>query len=210
HDTGRAENVREHIDGSALLASRLCNRLQVRGARRTLVMFLVDHHLTFWRFATTRNIEDPDVVAEFARIVKTKARLDTPLLVTFADSNGTNPEAWSSWKETLMLQLHSSTRRFLEEGRERYSASIRAEKKALREEVKALLRDEDHAAVDEHFKRMPEGYFRFRDAASVAVHVNAVARLEPERSDTFDCSLQWIDHNEKGYTEFVVAAYDRP
>lgn len=210
HDTGRAENVREHIDGSALLASRLCNRLQVRGARRTLVMFLVDHHLTFWRFATTRNIEDPDVVAEFARIVKTKARLDTLLLFTFADSNGTNPEAWSSWKETLMLQLHASTRRFLEEGRERYSASIRAEKKALREEVKALLRDEDHAAVDEHFKRMPEGYFRFRDAPSVAVHVSAVARLAPQRSDHFDCSLQWIDRAEKGYTEFVVAAYDRP
>ena len=29
-------------------------------------MFLVDHHLTLWRFATKRNIDDPEVVAEFA------------------------------------------------------------------------------------------------------------------------------------------------
>jgi [protein-PII] uridylyltransferase len=131
HDTGRAENVREHIDGSAILASRLCNRLQVHGPRRALITYLVDHHLTFWRFATTRNIEDPDVVAEFARIVKTTARLDLLLLFTYADSNGTNTETWSSWKETLMLQLHSNTRTFLTEGKERYTASIRTEKKRL-------------------------------------------------------------------------------
>ena len=83
HDTGRAENVREHTDGSAMLAARLCNRLQVQGPRRAVIMYLVDHHLTFWRFATTRNIEDPDVVAEFARIVKTKERLDLLLLFSY-------------------------------------------------------------------------------------------------------------------------------
>src|SRR5690606_10321477 len=121
---------------------RLCNRLQVHGPRRSLIMFLVDHHLTFWRFATTRNIEDPDVVAEFARIVKTKARLDLLLLFSYADSNGTNTETWSSWKETLMLQLHSSTRIFLKEGKERYAASLRSEKKELKEQVKAQLKDE--------------------------------------------------------------------
>jgi [protein-PII] uridylyltransferase len=66
HDTGRAENVREHIDGSAMLAARLCNRLQIHGARRSLIMFLVDNHLTFWRTATSRNLDDPEVIAEFA------------------------------------------------------------------------------------------------------------------------------------------------
>ncbi|TAE76405.1 MAG: [protein-PII] uridylyltransferase [Verrucomicrobia bacterium] len=211
HDTGRAENVREHTDGSAMLASKLCNRLQVHGPRRALIMYLVDHHLTFWRFATTRNIEDPDVVAEFARIVKTKARLDILLLFSYADSNGTNTETWSSWKETLMLQLHANTRTFLAEGKERYAASIRSEKKILKEQVKALFKDEDHAAVDEHFKRMPEPYFRFRDATAVASHVKAVLKLDPKADPAvFDCSLQWLDSAEKGYTELVIATHDRP
>ena len=211
HDTGRAENVREHTDGSAMLASKLCNRLQVHGPRRALIMYLVDHHLTFWRFATTRNIEDPEVVAEFARIVKTKARLDVLLLFSFADSNGTNTETWSSWKETLMLQLHANTRVFLAEGKERYAASIRTEKKTLKEQVKALFKEDDHAGVDEHFKRMPESYFRFRDAAAVASHVKAVLKLDPKADpETFDCSLQWLDSAEKGYTELVIATHDRP
>jgi len=211
HDTGRAENVREHIDGSAILASKLCNRLQVHGPRRALITYLVDHHLTFWRFATTRNIEDPDVVAEFARIVKTRERLDLLLLFSYADSNGTNTETWSSWKETLMLQLHSNTRSFLKEGKERYTASIRTEKKELKEQVKALFKDDDHPAVDEHFKRMPESYFRFRDAAAVASHVKAVLKLDPKADPAvFDCSLQWLDSTEKGYTELVIATHDRP
>ncbi|WP_193214379.1 [protein-PII] uridylyltransferase [Luteolibacter marinus] len=211
HDTGRAENVREHTDGSAMLASKLCNRLQVHGPRRALIMFLVDHHLTFWRFATTRNIEDPDVVAEFARIVKTKARLDLLLLFSYADSNGTNTETWSSWKETLMLQLHSSTRIFLSEGRERYAASIRTEKKELKELAKAQLKPEKHTALDDHFKRMPESYFRFRSPAAVASHVKAVYRLAPPAEDnTFECSLQWLDSPEKGYTELVIATRDQP
>ncbi|HVJ45427.1 MAG TPA: nucleotidyltransferase domain-containing protein, partial [Luteolibacter sp.] len=46
HDTGRSENVREHIDGSAMLAVRLCNRLQISGPRRSLIMYLVDNHLS--------------------------------------------------------------------------------------------------------------------------------------------------------------------
>ena len=56
HDTGRAENVREHIDGSAPPFLQSCTRLQITGNRRKRIMFLVDHHLTFWRFATTRNL----------------------------------------------------------------------------------------------------------------------------------------------------------
>ena len=91
HDTGRAENVREHIDGSAMLASKLCNRLQIHGARRTLIMFLVDNHLTFWRTATSRNLDDPEVIEEFASIVKTPSNLDALLLFTYVDSNGTGP-----------------------------------------------------------------------------------------------------------------------
>ena len=37
-------------------------------------MFLVDNHLTFWRTATTRNLDDPEVIAEFAAIVKNRSQ----------------------------------------------------------------------------------------------------------------------------------------
>ncbi|NIP92488.1 MAG: hypothetical protein GWO24_03035, partial [Akkermansiaceae bacterium] len=42
------------------------------------------------------------------------------------DSNGTNEEAWSPWKETLILQLYRSTKSFLKKGYEAYDAAFRA------------------------------------------------------------------------------------
>jgi [protein-PII] uridylyltransferase len=211
HDSGRSENVREHIDGSAVLAQRLCNRLQVHGARRRMIMFLVDHHLTFWRYATTKNIEDPDVVAEFAGLMKSGDRLDALLLFTYGDSVATAPEAWNSWKETLLRQLHRATRRFLEHGRARFTEELNGEKEELRQKVLASLEPTWADEVREHFASMPDSYFRFRDPKTVPVHLRAVRefrRREPE--GPFVCVGKSFDFPERGYSEVVIVSRNRP
>ena len=213
HDTGRAENVREHIDGSAMLASRLCNRLQIHGARRSLIMFLVDNHLTFWRTATSRNLDDPEVIGEFASIVKNKANLDALFLFTFADSNGTSPEGWTGWKESLMLQLHKATLRFLESGREQYSLKLDADRIALRDEVTGIMREDYHPEVKQHFERMPAAAFHFRQAAHIVTQARTVRHFlqrEATTSDPFASCIKWIDHTDQGYTELVLATRDKP
>ena len=73
------------------------------------MLFLVDHHLTFWKTATSRNIEDPNVVKEFAHIMQNKTYLEVLFVMTYADSKGTNKQAWTDWKEALMRQLYHST-----------------------------------------------------------------------------------------------------
>ena len=213
HDTGRAENVREHIDGSAMLAARLCNRLQIHGARRTLVMFLVDNHLSFWRTATTRNLDDPEVIAEFAGIVKTTSNLDALFLFTFADSNATSPDGWTGWKESLMLQLHTATRSFLEGGREKYSRQLDADRLALRDKVIGLMREDYHPDIDRHFERMPDAAFHFRQAAHIVTQIRTVRHFLQREADTsapFASCIKWIDHTDKGYTELVLATRDKP
>jgi [protein-PII] uridylyltransferase len=213
HDTGRAENVREHIDGSAMLASRLCNRLQIQGARRSLIMFLVDNHLSFWRTATTRNLDDPEVIAEFASVVKTTSNLDALFLFTFADSNATSPDGWTGWKESLMLQLHTATRRFLKDGREGYSRKLDDDRLALRDEVLDIMRADYHPDVNQHFEQMPPPAFHFRQAAHIVTQVRTVRHFlqrETEKDDPFASCIKWIDHTDKGYTELVLASRDKP
>ncbi|MCP5548754.1 MAG: [protein-PII] uridylyltransferase [Akkermansiaceae bacterium] len=213
HDTGRAENVREHTDGSAILAARLCNRLQIQGARRRLIMFLVDNHLTFWRTATSRNLDDPEVIAEFAAIVKTPANLDALLLFTYIDSNGTAPDAWNGWKESLMLQLHTATHAFLDSGREQYEKKLNADRLALRKEVTGLMREDYHADVRKHFDRMPAAAFHFRQAAHIVTQVRTVRHFlqrESENKDGIAFNVKWIDHPDRGNTEMVIATRDRP
>lgn len=211
HDAGRAENVREHIDGSMMLADKMCRRLQITGARRNLIMFLVDNHLTFWRTATTKNIEDPDVIAEFAAVMKTKENLDALLLFTYADSHATSPDAWTSWKESLMRQLHSFTKNFLAQGREAYTATLDEHKESLRTEVLNQMRGEYHPWVNEHFERMPAPAFSYRSAAHIVQQVRTVKHLiDREKREKNATCIKWVDHVERGFTEMIIAARDRP
>ena len=214
HDSGRAENVREHIDGSTMLADKVCRRLQIRGGRRSMIMFLVDHHLTFWRYATSRNLEDLSVIEEFARIMKDKRNLDALLLFTWADSNGTNDEAWSPWKETLMLQLYRSTRLWLEKGKEHFHSSLTEHKNDLLERCRKLLSAGYHDQMEQHFERMPSTYFRFREPRNISLHIKSVqAFLKRDAKLTegeFNCDMTWIDRDDRSHTELLVTAWNRP
>lgn len=212
HDTGRAENVREHIDGSSILAARLCKRLQITGGRRSLIMFLVDHHLTLWRFATKKNIDDPEVIQEFAGLMQDRHRLDALLLFTFADSNGTNEEAWSPWKETLILQLYRNTREFILEGKTAGKEEINNEVRETLAEIKSGLKEKYHEIFDEHSRLMPKRYFRYRSRKSISKHIVALWQYidrRQRRPDTpFECAVQWIERPKFGYSELIIASHD--
>lgn len=213
HDTGRSENVREHIDGSAMLAIRLCSRLQIKGPRRALIMFLVDNHLTFWRTATTKNVDDPEVIAEFAAIMKTPRNLDALLLFTYCDTSGTAPDAWNGWKSSLMLQLHANTHRFLQQGREKFNQKLDADRQDLLAEVIALMNPELTPDIQEHFERTPDAAFTYREASFIATQIDAIREfLKTEdggKNKDANC-VRWIDQPDKGYSELIVATRDRP
>ena len=214
HDTGRAENVREHIDGSTILADKVCRRLQIRSGRRTMLMFLVDNHLTFWRFATSRDLSDLSVIEEFATIIKDKRNLDALLLFTWADSNGTNEEAWSPWKETLMLQLYNSTRLWLEKGKENFKSTLIENKAKLLERCRKILATSYHEQMELHFELMPAPYFRFREPRNISIHIKSVQtflkREEDAEEGAFECDMSWIDRDDRSNTELLVTAWNRP
>jgi len=213
HDTGRAENVREHIDGSTMLADKVCRRLQIRSGRRKLIMFLVDHHLTFWRFATSRDLSDPSVIEEFAGLMKEKNNLDALLLFTWADSNGTNDEAWSPWKESLILQLYNATRLWLKEGKERFKSIAEADKAQLLTRCRKILSKSYHEEMELHFQLMPKAYFRFREPRNLAIHIKSICKFKKRNAKAngkFTCDMQWIKRDDRSHTELVVSAWNRP
>ena len=213
HDTGRAENVREHIDGSALLAERMCRRLKITGGRRSLIMFLVDHHLTLWRFATKMNIDDPEVVQEFASIMRDRHRLDALLLFTYADSKGTNEEAWSPWKESLILQLYRQTREVLLGEASLESEELKQEYDVILSEVKSGLNEKYHELFEQHRQLMPKRYFRYRSKRSIGKHIIAlwqyIDRKNRSPETDFECAVQWIERKKFGYTELIIATQDQ-
>ncbi|MEM9080211.1 MAG: [protein-PII] uridylyltransferase [Verrucomicrobiota bacterium] len=214
HDSGRAMDVEEHIDGSAILTDQVCKRLRITGDRRKLIIFLVDQHLSLFRYATQKDLSDPDVIRNFASQIKNKHNLDSLLIFTYADANGTNEEAWSSWKESLMLQLYKTTRNFLEQGEEEYDRAFREELADTKLRVKRRLENQYLPLVDPHFEHMPKRYFRFRGSRSIRHHLRAIGQHQDRcrrRPDTFfECAVRWLEHPEQGFTELIIAAEDRP
>ncbi|MFT5469184.1 MAG: [protein-PII] uridylyltransferase [Verrucomicrobiales bacterium] len=213
HDTGRAENKQFHDDASVELTVKVCRRFQIKGQRRQRVLFLVDHHLTFWRTATSKDIDDPQTVSEFAGMMRSRSNMESLLLFTYVDSNGTNDEAWSAWKESLMLRLYHSTCRFFEDEKE-FERGVRDAKSELRAEATEKLSEDYADDVDAHFSHMPERYFFFRDSVAVIRHIKLFRRfirrtLKTTGFEGLRPALAWIPNSNGGYSEMELCCWNR-
>ena len=215
HDTGRAANMRHHEDASALLAAKVCNRFRVSPQRRSMILFLVDHHLTLYRTATTKNIDDTQVVIEFGNICASKDRLDLLLLFTYVDSKGTSDEGWTGWKESLILQLYRTTRDYLNDG-EKFIAETGTRLKELKEHVYAKLGDGYAQEIEAHFSGMPPRYFNFRSSKIVISHIKHFRKFFQKLSHEVETPidmllpvLEWEPKPDKGWTTLRLVSWNQ-
>lgn len=212
HDTGRAENVRHHEDASALLAAQVCRRLDFRGDRLRLIIFLVDHHLTFWKTATTMDISDLKTIANFASAMKSVRWMEALHLFTYVDSCGTSDEAWNDWKASLMFQLHRRTASYFEDRgkyRQEFTRPLAETKQEVLDKLPAQYREE----VEAHFATMPERYFRHRGVTSIVRHVKLFHRffrqVRKATNESLIPVLGWEARPNEGYSLLEVAGWNR-
>ncbi len=213
HDTGRAENVRYHTDASTDLAQRVGRRLLLSGAQRKLLLFLVDNHLTLWRTATSKNLEDAETIAEFASVMQSRSNMEALLLFTHVDSRGTNEDSWTAWKEMLMLQLYRSTCDYMEHTGI-FRRSLDEARNELRADVSPRFDSSREAEIELHFTQMPERYFQFGDADTVARHIELFRRFIEHTASTTGLEslhpvIEWISNPASGYTQLEICCWDR-
>lgn len=214
HDTGKATSARQHAEASAFFAQKAAARLQIAPERRRELVLLVDHHITLSSTAQTRNLEDPDTVAEFAGIVKNRVNLDALMLLTLADGQGTSDEGWSDWKESLVWQLYRSATRWLENGAEEYRRSLQ-QREVRRVAVKTRLGDDWEDEIGAHFGFMPDRYFESFNADAVVAHLALLRRFFARQiegmkaCDALNFAASWTPHPARGHTEVVFAGWRR-
>jgi [protein-PII] uridylyltransferase len=115
HDIAKGRGG-DHSELGAVDAEAFCLDHDLSSYDAKLVAWLVKQHLVMSMTAQQRDINDPDVVLEFAKIMGNTNRLAYLFLLTVADMRGTNPGKWNSWKYSLLSSLYKQTKQVLRRG----------------------------------------------------------------------------------------------
>ena len=134
HDIGKGR-ADDHSILGAQIARRVAPRLGLNAEESETVEWLVRAHLLMSDMAQKRDISDPRTVRDFAKLVKTRKRLDLLTVLTVCDIRGVGPGTWNNWKAMLFRRLHAETAAALETGLEAVNREQRENeaKRALRE-----------------------------------------------------------------------------
>lgn len=115
HDIAKGQEGDHSTIGEAMVEA-FCLQHDFTPYDRRLVSWLVCNHLLMSTTAQRKDINDPDVILEFAHKVGSIEYLNHLYLLTVADIRATNPKLWNSWKDSLIKELYSATRSVLRRG----------------------------------------------------------------------------------------------
>lgn len=152
-----------------------------------LVVFLVEHHLAMSQVAQKQDLSDPDVVRNFANLMKDERHLTALYLLTVADIRGTSPKVWNAWKGKLLEDLYRMTLRVL--GGE--DPSTDHELKNRQEEALKTLRlyglpDYVHQRL---WQQLDVAYFLRHDAADIAWQTRSLYDKIDSKTAVVKCRL---------------------
>ncbi len=211
HDTGRAKQVKNHIEASTKIAVSVARRLRLDAEAQRMLRFLVKNHLEMVRTCERKDLSQPEVIHRFARLVENEEQLKMLLLLTVADIRATSPSLWTGYRRTLLQDLYRRTMDFLERGG--------SDAEAIRQRVRTqVLRSApwflSKREIIDHLEGLPERYLVARPPESVVLDLILVRCFMRKHifqtTKPLDPVLYWRDLPECGYAELFVCAWDRP
>jgi [protein-PII] uridylyltransferase len=176
HDIAKGRGG-DHSELGAVDAEAFCLEQGLSRYDARLVAWLVKNHLLFSMTAQKKDIDDPQVVADFARVVGDEIHLDYLYALTCADVRGTNPKLWNSWKALLFQGFYDKVRRALRRGLEspiEQDELLRENREAARALLPATLLSPE--TVEHVWARLPAAYFLRHAPEEIAWHTRILAR----------------------------------
>jgi [protein-PII] uridylyltransferase len=179
HDIAKGRGG-DHSELGKADAARFCRLHGLSAIDTELVIFLVEQHLTMSNTAQKRDLSDPEVVHEFAAVVRTERRLTALYLLTVADIRGTSPTVWNAWKGKLLEDLFRATREALTGHSAQHERAVERRQGAALELLRLYaLPDEVSSPL---WRELDDSYFLRHEAQEIAWHTrNLHWRVNAER-----------------------------
>jgi [protein-PII] uridylyltransferase len=118
HDIAKGRGG-DHAKLGAIDALNFSKSHQINDHDGRMISWLVKQHLLMSVTAQRRDISNPEVIKNFADVVRDEAHLDYLYCLTVADMRATNESLWNSWKANLLKELYVNTKRAFLHGLEK-------------------------------------------------------------------------------------------
>jgi len=205
HDIAKGRGG-DHSELGAKEAWDFCKLHGLSDYDARLVSWLVEKHLLMSITAQRKDTSDPDVIRDFAQIVKNPVHLDYLYLLTLADIRATDPKKWNSWKNSLLRELYIATKQALLRGlqnpQERDEIVQNKQAGALH-----LLKSEgiDPDSAVAHWTTLSIDYFLYHTWEEIAWQTRMVLGSTPEQLPL----VLLRKSSTRGGTEIFLYAADR-
>ncbi|MFZ6732199.1 [protein-PII] uridylyltransferase [Undibacterium sp. Ji42W] len=203
HDIAKGRGGDHSLLGMAD-AKKFCYDHGLSKANTELIIFLVEKHLTMSHVAQKQDLSDPDVVQNFANLVRDERHLTALYLLTVSDIRGTSPKVWNAWKGKLLEDLYRMTLRVL--GGE--TPSKDRELKNRQEEALKALRLYGLApdAHEKFWQQLDVAYFLRHDSSDIAWQTRALHDRIDSQAPVVKCRLSPIGEG----LQITVYVKDQP
>ena len=105
HDVGKGLGG-GHSEKGAQRAVAICERLGLEPKCAAQAELLVRQHLLLSHLSQRRDLSDRRVAQQAAEVVGDLETLSMLCLLTYADTAGVSPDAWTEWKNSLLWELY--------------------------------------------------------------------------------------------------------
>ncbi len=173
HDIGKGKEGDHSLIG-AEMAQCIATRMGLSLEEKECIGFLVSHHLLMVETALRRDLHDEQIILRFAKEVENFDRLKLLYLLTFADIKAVGPEAWTSWKNSLLQELFLKTAHFFE--RESVSGHFLKKEESVKK-LKQFISPEIFSEYGEH---LPDRYFSSYSPEEITRHIEMANSIEKE------------------------------
>jgi [protein-PII] uridylyltransferase len=213
HDAGKTEDSGDHSKSGVRLAKKLARRLGLEDGVTRKLCTLIEHHLLMVQISQRRDMDDPSVVESFTKVIDSLDLLNMLTLHTFADSQGTSPDLWNSFKNSLLLTLHRKARQHLLGEPDPKGPDTRQRAHFIEEIRTELPEDYPLEEITAHFNNLPARYFENQSASRIARDLTAVhqfiGQLVGEEEKALEPAVSWHDEPDRSYTSVLVCTWDR-
>jgi [protein-PII] uridylyltransferase len=202
HDVGRQTDEERHAEIGAEMAAAVCDRWGVYESTKETVCWLVREHLAFDRTLRLRDVMHPETAIEFAQKVGTPQRLAMLGLLTWADVNAVNAQAWTAAQDTFLRELYARTLAVLT-AEEAPTTDFTVYRRRMVQLSKG--HDVPQREFEAFLDSMPAYYLISTDPALARAHFSLV-----QEAKQGEVSVELQDSMEMGGTDVTVCCPDAP